>query len=432
MNKKQFEHIENRIKEAAENSEPAFDEHAWTLMEARLDKEDNKKPRFLLWWFVLPFLFIAAGILYFYFNNKPADKITANEKGQIITKDKSALPQNIPAATSSAVSNRNNGNKKINFNKNKTSGKDQAAKQLLNSINVVATDFSNRIPEKIQDIKKGKLSSIISAGIATETDSTSGSLDFANSISEETVVNKVPGNNDRVILNDTLIKTDSSKINIVKNLPDKKRTTEIKGLKPSRFYFLASLGADAANVKLLSFKNSQVTAKYGVGIGYQLNKKLSVQTGFYAVRKKYVAGPGDYNAKSGSYWSTVQILKVDASCLVYEIPLTLRYNVFQKPTTLYYATAGLSSYIMKNEAYKYNYIRYNMPYESSKVYTGNKNFFSVSTLSVGIEKKISPYISIQAEPSVSLPISGVGDGRVKLYSTALQVAIKYQPGKKRK
>ncbi len=432
MNKKQFDHIENRIREAAENSEPAFDEHAWTLMEARLDKEDNKKPRFLLWWFALPFLFIAAGILYFYFNNKPADKIIAIEKGQIITKDKSALPQNIPAATSSAVSNRNNGNKKINFNKNKTSGKDQAAKQLLNSINVVATDFANRIPEKIHGKKKGKLSSIISSVIATDTGGLNDSVHPVNPIPEVATVNTMPGNDSAVVLKDFLIKTDSSKISNAKNLPDNKRTSKVKGMKPSRFYFLASMGADAANVKMLSFKNSQVTPKYGIGIGYQLNKKLSLQTGFYAVRKKYVAGPGDYNAKSGSYWSTVQILKVDASCLVYEIPLTLRFNVFQKPTTLYYATAGLSSYIMKNEAYKYNYIRYNVPYESSRVYTGNKNFFSVSTLSVGIEKKISPYISIQAEPSVSLPISGVGDGRVKLYSTALQVAIKYQPGKKRK
>ena len=44
MGKKQFDYIEDRIREAAENSEPAFDEYAWTRMEARLDKENNKKP----------------------------------------------------------------------------------------------------------------------------------------------------------------------------------------------------------------------------------------------------------------------------------------------------------------------------------------------------------------------------------------------------
>jgi hypothetical protein len=39
MSKKQFDHIENRIREAAENSEPPFDEMAWSRMDALLNKE---------------------------------------------------------------------------------------------------------------------------------------------------------------------------------------------------------------------------------------------------------------------------------------------------------------------------------------------------------------------------------------------------------
>ena len=39
MSKKQFDHIENKIREAAENSEPAFEEQAWDKMEAKLNKE---------------------------------------------------------------------------------------------------------------------------------------------------------------------------------------------------------------------------------------------------------------------------------------------------------------------------------------------------------------------------------------------------------
>src|SRR5665647_474641 len=264
MSQKQFDHIENRIREAAENSEPAFDEYAWTLMEARLDKEDRKRPRFLLWWFVLPFLFIAAGSIYFYFNNKTADKITAHQKDQIFTEDKSSLPKNIPAVTPALISSVGDGNKKIIFNKRKTSGTDQATKQLFNNNNDVATDLFNRIPKKIQHIKKGKLSSNISSGVATDTDDVARNVDSANIIAEVTSVNKIPGNNDAVILNDNLVKKDSSKISITKDLPDNKRTDKLKRLKSSRFYFLASFGADAAIVKLLSFKNNQIMAKYAV------------------------------------------------------------------------------------------------------------------------------------------------------------------------
>ena len=67
MSKKQFDHIEDRIREAAANSEPPFDEHAWSDMEARLNKDDRRR-RFLFWWFALGVIFIGSGAAYFFFN----------------------------------------------------------------------------------------------------------------------------------------------------------------------------------------------------------------------------------------------------------------------------------------------------------------------------------------------------------------------------
>jgi len=183
-------------------------------------------------------------------------------------------------------------------------------------------------------------------------------------------------------------------------------------------------------VKFLNFKNSEFAAKYGVGIGYQLSKKISIQSGFYASQKKYIAGPDDYQAKPGSYWSMVQIVKVDAACLVYDIPLTFRFDFIKKSKINYYATVGISSYIMKKEDYNYYYYRYNAPREATRIYTGNKDLFSVFNLSAGIERKLSPVFYLQAEPSVGIPILGVGEGSVKLYSAALQIGLKYQPVKK--
>jgi len=53
--KKPFDHIEDKIKQAAENNLPVFDEKAWQAMEEKLDK-DKKKRRPLIWWFILPLL----------------------------------------------------------------------------------------------------------------------------------------------------------------------------------------------------------------------------------------------------------------------------------------------------------------------------------------------------------------------------------------
>src|ERR1700751_2707665 len=184
-----------------------------------------------------------------------------------------------------------------------------------------------------------------------------------------------------------LIKKDTT-VSLVKK-EDKKKTSSSHG-----FYVLAMGGADAADVHFASFNNSSVTARYGAGIGYQLNDKWSVQTGFYAGRKKYIAGPADYKAKAGTYYSTVDITKVGANCLVYDIPVTVRYNF----NIAWYATIGISSFIMKNEAYNYNYIDAGVAYTGSKTYTGNQNFLSVLNLSAGYEMILNNKFSLLAEP----------------------------------
>jgi len=432
MSEKQFDHIENRIREAAENSEPAFDEYAWAKMEARLDEEDNRKHRLLLWVLALGLFFIVGGSgIYTFVHNKPAETLKAQQIDKKITEEKSTQPENITAVTQMKIKPVIDATQKINNVKEGVSGIDKTSKQVSADIDVT-TGSANHHAKKIQKTKKGKLSSNSNAGIAADGDESANGADKDKPISEVKPGDKKPGNTVAVTLNDTQVKKDSSTNDIAKKLPDNNITKKAKELKSSRFYLMAAIGADAPNVKLLSFKNNQITPKYGVGIGYQVNRKISLQTGFYASTKKYIAGPNDYNSKYGSYMSMVQMVKVDASCLVYDIPITIRYNVLQRPTTVYYATAGISSYIMKNEDYTYYYIRYNMPHEASKTYTGNKNLFAVFNLSAGIEKKLSPYFYIQAEPSVGIPLSGVGDGSVKLYSAALQVALKYQPAKKHK
>lgn len=433
MNKRPFDHIENRIREAAENSEPDFDEFAWSKMEALLDKEKNNKHRYIFWWILLPLLFVGAGSSYLFFKNKPVKEITALNREQKFPETQSTQIKNIPVESPILSDKLKDSNKKADLNKSITSELEYANSQSTKNnkeVNVITGTVNNKAG-KIRQNKKGKLSSKINSGqvetiyeVAVNEDTSSTSLDVTH-------VNEIKETTASVVLKDSIVKNDSLKI-LAKVFPDKPKTEKLTAKKLSRFYLLAAIGADVGSVKFLSLENSKITAKYGIGVGYQLNKRMSVQTGFYAGLKKYIAGPGDYNAKTGSYWNMVQIVKVDASCLVYDIPLTVRYNLLQKPSTIFYTTAGISSFIMKREDYNYYYNRYNTLHESSWTYRGNKNLFAVANFSVGIEKKLSSNFSILAEPSVSMPLTGVGDGSVKLYSTALQIAIKYQPSKKHK
>ena len=80
----QFEHIENKIKQAIQNNQPDFDEAAWDKMEALLDKKE-KKPRPFVWlWFLLPLLLAGAGSLYFFTNNKKTNNKSAENISHIL------------------------------------------------------------------------------------------------------------------------------------------------------------------------------------------------------------------------------------------------------------------------------------------------------------------------------------------------------------
>lgn len=442
MSEKQFDHIENRIREAAENSEPPFDEHAWSLMEAKLNKEDNKY-RFLFWLVPLLLLTFSAGGYLLFYNGKLSDKkeianqhITGKQADNLIP------PAIIPAsprvqATINTDVDSTGTEKKI----------DPKSAVITDKLLVEGNSPVNiplyRSSTKIKSVKKGSLSvnskgaTIDDIEAKNETEQDVKTDDLMKDIASATPADNIAGNNTWLNLIDSLKQTDSLSKPVVKNEPVGKKNTDekkksLKVNKASRFYLLGAIGADAGSVRLLSLKDSKITPRYGIGIGYQLDKRISFQTGFYASRKKYIAGPDDYIAKAGSYWSQVKILKVDAACLVYDIPLTVRYNIVQRPSFTYYAATGISSFIMKNEDYDYHYIRNGNYYHAAKAYSGNRHLFSVFNLSAGIEKKLSQVFYIQAEPSVSVPLAGVGEGSVKLYSTALQIGLKYQPLKKRK
>jgi hypothetical protein len=451
MNKKQFDHIEDRIREAAANSEPPFDEQAWASMEIRLNKEEKRR-RFVFWWFALPVLFIAGVTVLFYYNrpapeNNPGGQrakttATADEHGTAVkvSDQPSASTKSIDVTVNKMLPQKDE--MKINLQKANVTKEPSIIEKPASSINQIKTystknnfskpTISEQPPGSSFALnKKQKLTSQVSGGEISEQDDVAVKEQVpAVVISPMPAIINKRDTGSVFSKNSTQVK-DSSKYSIAKVETVGKTKQKAPDPAMSRLYFLAAAGGEIGSVKLLAFKNNPVTLKYGAGIGYQLTKKVSVQTGFYAGTKKYIAGPGDYNAKAGSYWNMVQIVKVNAACLVYDIPVTVRYNFLQKAGVTYFATTGLSSYIMKKEDYNYYYIRYNTPHESAYSYTGNKSAFSVLNFSAGIEKKLSSALSLQLEPALSVPLSGVGDGRVKLFNAALQFGIKYQPVKKR-
>jgi len=380
MKEKSFDHIENKIREAADNSEPDFDEQGWQKMELLLD-QDNDRRRPLGWLF---FVVIIAALVsgYFMFGNERAASNAA--PGQVAAlsikqtdnatiahninadTDNISSPKNTPAINSGAqsftpspTSTANNiFSGKHSINNTRSAAQNKFVSD-INNYNVNGDANANTFTSRKKIIQKGKTTAAISGGttiddldntteaITTTEISIDPQAKSATAILQKNDVGKS--------LNKQLLKDTAAEKKTVAT-DTKPATEKNKQRKASRFYLLGSVGAEASSVKIFSLNNSAVVAKYGLGAGYRLSNRWSVQTGFNVSRKKYIAGPGDYNPKAGSYWAMVEIKKVDANCLVYEIPLAFRYNVFQRKNTTLYATAGVSSFIMKKEDYKYSYI----------------------------------------------------------------------------
>jgi hypothetical protein len=448
MNKRLYNDIEQIIKNAAEAYEPAFDEQAWLKMEVLLDKENNKtKPPFLWLWWLLP---IVTGILaggYLLFSNKDVPgnatkkPVDNHQQGSIFNNKNNAptvndpnidLANNLPSVSVET-------NKPVSpilkqpASFIKPAGIHKGQKIISSTVNYALQSFNEVvIPNKQHSYKTNKKSliTIQSSQPVSDNENAQGMIEKMYSPSKDSIVKEADpvkaitvNNNqqEKIVAQVTEKKVDSPDNKILKKINRHNQS--------SKFYLLATAGADANGVKLFSSKKTTLSA--GLGIGYQLSKKLSVQTGFFASSKKYVAGPQDYKTKPGSYWSMVDITKIDADCRVYEIPLSLRYDFNNNKKIGFFSSAGISSYFMKKEAYHYYYYRAGVAHDAEATYKGNQHLFSVIRFSSGIEKKLSRQLLFNAAPGLAIPLAGVGEGQVKLYSLDFMVGIKFIPVSKK-
>jgi hypothetical protein len=168
--------------------------------------------------------------------------------------------------------------------------------------------------------------------------------------------------------------------------------------------------------------------KTGITVQYRISPRWSVSTGLIRSEVRYSARGRDYDPPV--YWpSGGGPEHISAVCLLVDIPVTLRYDVLQFSGSRFYATAGLSSYIMLNEEYNFRYdgYVYGQP-ESWNGRTGTRHWLSNAGFSVGYELDIHPNWSLQAEPFIALPLREVGWGNVRLYSVGSYLSVRYRFG----
>ncbi|RSK35335.1 hypothetical protein [Hymenobacter metallilatus] len=170
----------------------------------------------------------------------------------------------------------------------------------------------------------------------------------------------------------------------------------------------------------------RVGGTMGVALEYRLTSRFRVRTGLVRSVKRYAARGSDYNPPP-TYWThRIPVNQVDANCRILEIPLDVRYDVTIRPGQTLYASAGVTSLLMRRERYRYLY-EYNGQYidKTWSIDQSGNAAFSLLQLGVGLERAVGSRWLVQAEPFVKIPLSGVGFGQIKLSSSGVMLGIKY-------
>ena len=184
--------------------------------------------------------------------------------------------------------------------------------------------------------------------------------------------------------------------------------------------------------------NNQFGNNIGITVGYYLTGKLSINTGLFYSNKFYWS-PGEApnrtsairyapptNSMTLAAAPTFQY--VNGSADLYEIPLTLRYDVARSGKSKFFVNAGLSSYFIVSQTSIYFFHSGGLPAAWKRTDNSQYNYwFGVGDLSAGVETDMGKGFSFQAEPFLKLPLQSMGIENVRLHSYGFLLSFRYTP-----
>ncbi len=450
------ENFDKKIKDSFEGRTADFNETSWQKMEKLLDKHLPQKKddrRRLLWLFF--FLLIGGGTtLYLTGIFSPKENKIAST--QAFNSDKSVKENNStlnidPVKTKP---DQNQEKEEIVLNKEKTLVPENKSTQPDEKSSINLSSKISTVSEKKQSTQKLKITQPqkVSKGKNEKSVPTGHVLTQIDQANKQQVTNLVVASTDPKNQNQEAekqtqeLKTEQKEINKPETNPlpekidessipeiltgsrGKKANPENKKSFLKNFVISVTAGPDMSAVGLNN--TGRVKLAYGAGLGYRISNHFSIRSGFYVGRKIYTAAPEDYNPPA-NFWTYYPNLKyVDANCKVYEVPVNLDYNFGITKKQNWFVSVGISSLFMKKEEYSYYFKPNNSPqyiYYSRSYENKNKHYFSILNLSGGFAKKISPALSIQAEPFAKIALTGVGYGKMKLNSAGVLFTAAIQP-----
>jgi hypothetical protein len=187
-------------------------------------------------------------------------------------------------------------------------------------------------------------------------------------------------------------------------------------------YALSVLAAPDIN-GVGSFQQSKVGTNVGLLFSAGLLKKLTISTGVLYSAKPYTMAFQNYHTQ---YQFTENPVNVTADCRMLDIPLNVGYQLYGKRQNKISIGTGLSSYIMLNESYKFNYDdSYVTGPSNFNVPNSGKYFFGVLNLNATYQRQLNSKVGISFQPYLKLPLTNLGYSQVRLQTTGIAVGLNW-------
>lgn len=411
-----FDKLDIKAREASEQYNAAYNEEAWSKMEALLDKHmprdiiqpENKERKFHEKWLFLLLGLMAVSFIILLI--KPWKNNRGNNvpiENTVIIKPAGGNSGNKSIAIKPIENTKSNGEgDQKTYSKDTRADKDLVALKTNIDKNIVNENGDIQINEGSVEVAKSQ-NTFLQEGLISQK-----------------IDNRIIGNkniiSNNISISDALKRDKTTKRKINNSYYTKKNKFA------NSFSLSLSAGPDVSAINVNNIGTFEIL--FGAGLGYKFGKRWQVRTGFYTVKKVYEAKPSDYSPPSVFWNYYPQLEDIYADCGVNEIPLIINYSFRQNPKHAWFGSAGISSYFMNRETYNYlSKTPTGYQNKSYTIYRQNKHYLSSLRISAGYEKTLNKTISLIAEPYLNLPLSGIGYGKVKLNSAGLLFSVNVKP-----
>ncbi|MCB0630819.1 MAG: hypothetical protein R2824_22410 [Saprospiraceae bacterium] len=440
MSEKQPKKLDQLFQQGSEQYDFEYNPEAWQRMEALLDRD--KRRRGLIWWWGILLLLLLAGMSWWF----AREETNLNKEGVSIEKNKADHSGNDQVQDPGPVIQEENGEgNSIGKNKLESSAtKDKAetttetAKKLPNPP-AVKTDVRTEKSTKEKKIKTNSTpiaaQGVNEIGKDPEESIAKSGQNVPPHINEE---ENEPDKSGVAELEEIVLLPLPSPLpyrllihqsTVADQLPEiSYETVSKKEIKTNPHnFFLIGLPM-AVEVTVTDTEHpTKVDLKAGLQLEYFYQGRYSISLGANYVRKSYVAGEGAYKPPVGFWTRKIAPQSTTGYCRILEVPVLIGYYPTGMLRSGFFAKAGFTSFFMLKERY---YFHYDLPDEDlvKKWYGTNeyRHWFAIGQVTAGYHLKLSHRASLQLAPYFQLPLTGLGHGKVKLWSLGMSAGFNYR------